>query len=111
MTASDNSQRKNFLFLRRRFRLNGGLDTDLQLLAILFIIEGVLRCVMALRVRPHNGWGWVLAGGAATVLLGLLIWAGLPSTSDWAIGLLVGMQMIFGGWSMIAIANAAGKAD
>ncbi len=88
------------------FPLQGVLTLTL-LLVVFFVVEGILRCVIAFQTRPAEGWGWLLAGGVATVVVGLLIWGGYPSSSAWAIGLLVGIQLIFSGWAMIAVANAA----
>jgi uncharacterized membrane protein HdeD (DUF308 family) len=49
-------------------------------------------------------WGWMLASGIVDLVLAVMILAGLPSSAAWAIGLLVGINMLFGGTSMIAMA-------
>ena len=49
-------------------------------------------------------WGWMLASGIVDLVLAAIIFAGLPGTAAWAIGLLVGINMLFGGTSLIAIA-------
>ncbi|MFZ0071652.1 MAG: hypothetical protein WAK85_10320, partial [Xanthobacteraceae bacterium] len=54
-------------------------------------------------------WGWMLASGIITLVLAFLIYAGLPSTAAWAIGLLVGIDMVFGGAALVGIALAARK--
>src|SRR4029453_4155315 len=64
-----------------------GIITLTILLAALFIVEGGLEISMALRVRPHEGWGWLLLSGLIAVAVGLLIAFGLPSSAAWAIGL------------------------
>jgi uncharacterized membrane protein HdeD (DUF308 family) len=61
---------------------------------------------MALRLRPHNGWGWVLISGLVAIAAGLLIVSALPNSAAWTIGLLVGLKMIFAGWSFITLAIA-----
>ena len=77
------------------------------ILAILFVVDGVLRCIGAFRVRPDRGWLWALASGLLSVLVGVLIWTGLPGSAVWAIGLMVGITLLMAGWSNIYIALAA----
>jgi uncharacterized membrane protein HdeD (DUF308 family) len=83
-----------------------GILTLAMLLAALLIASGVLEAAMAFRIRPHEGWGWVLASALAAIALGVLIALKLPSSAIWAIGLLVGVKMIFAGWSFISLALA-----
>ena len=49
-------------------------------------------------------WGWMLVSGIVDLILAAVIFAGLPGTAVWAIGLLVGINMIFGGLVLIAMA-------
>jgi uncharacterized membrane protein HdeD (DUF308 family) len=56
-------------------------------------------------------WGWMLVSGIVDLLLAAMIFAGLPATSAWAIGLLVGINMIFGGVALAAIALHARDAS
>lgn len=77
------------------------------LLAVFFVVSGIFRIIIAFRLRPRQNWGWVLANGIITLILGALIWAEWPSAAIWAVGLLVGIDLIFGGWSMVMIALAA----
>jgi uncharacterized membrane protein HdeD (DUF308 family) len=49
-------------------------------------------------------WGWMLASGVVDVFLGLLLLIGLPGTALWALGLLVGINLLFGGWALILMA-------
>jgi uncharacterized membrane protein HdeD (DUF308 family) len=56
-------------------------------------------------MRELSGqWGWMLMSGLVDLVLSALIFAGLPSTAVWAIGLLVGVNMVFGGSALIAMA-------
>jgi uncharacterized membrane protein HdeD (DUF308 family) len=52
-------------------------------------------------------WGLMLASGIVDLILAAIILAGLPGTAAWAIGLLVGINMIFGGSALIAMAMHA----
>lgn len=77
-----------------------------------FIIEGAVTIMFALdHKRELSGqWGWMLVSGLIDLVLGAMIFAGLPSTAAWAIGLLVGINMVFGGAALISMALAARKA-
>jgi uncharacterized membrane protein HdeD (DUF308 family) len=56
-------------------------------------------------------WGWMLASGIVDIILAIIILAGLPGTALWALGLLLGINMIFGGTSLIAMALHARSGD
>lgn len=84
----------------------GGTLTLTLLLAIFFVAEGVARIVTSLMSRERPGWGWMLLNGIVAFALGALIWVELPSSAAWAIGLLVGVYLIFEGWALIMLAWA-----
>jgi uncharacterized membrane protein HdeD (DUF308 family) len=84
-----------------------GIITLTIFLAVFFVIEGVIEIAMGFRVRPAAGWVWLLVSGIIAIAAGLLILAGLPSTAVWAIGLLVGINLIFSGISYLTLATAA----
>jgi uncharacterized membrane protein HdeD (DUF308 family) len=73
--------------------------------------DGVLRMIMALRIRPDRGWGWLMAGGIAGLLLALVMLVMLPWIGLTALGLLVGIALIFEGWGFVALALAARRGD
>jgi uncharacterized membrane protein HdeD (DUF308 family) len=75
--------------------------------AAMLLVVGVLRAVMALQMRPVRGWGWVLAGGIMSLLLGLAIVVQWPVSGLLAIGLFVALELIIDGWSCIWFALAA----
>ena len=81
-----------------------GILTLTMLVAGLFLADGLLEAIMAFRIRPHQGWGWVLASGLAAAAVGVLIALHLPTSATWAIGALVGIKMMFAGASFIALA-------
>jgi uncharacterized membrane protein HdeD (DUF308 family) len=87
-----------------------GIITLTILLAAMFIVEGGLEISLALRVRPHEGWGWLLVSGFVAVAVGLLIALGLPSSAAWAIGLLAGINLISTGWGFLFLALAGRRA-
>lgn len=86
-----------------------GILTLTIVLAVMFIIQGALELGMAFRMRPQQGWGWMLFAGIIAILAGLLIIAELPSSATWAIGLLVGINLIVSGFAYLLLPMAAGK--
>jgi len=90
------------------FRPLAGVLTLTMVLIAFFILEGVTAIVLAVHHREHlRSWGWVLFSGSVDLLLAFLIWDGWPSSADWAIGLLVGINMLFFGLSLVMTALAA----
>jgi uncharacterized membrane protein HdeD (DUF308 family) len=83
----------------------GAISLTLVLTAF-FIIEGVASIMYALEHRKEltGRWTWMLVSGIVDLLLALIILTGLPGTAAWALGLLVGINMLFGGTSLIAMA-------
>jgi len=88
----------------------GALTLTLVLIAF-FIIEGISTIFFALdHRREFSGqWGWMLASGVVDLVLAAMLLMGYPSTAVWALGLLVGINMIFGGVALIAMALHARK--
>ena len=88
--------------------LSGAISLTL-LLIVFFIIEGVLSIMYAVEHKREltGQWGWMLVSGIIDLILAAMIWGGLPSTAAWALGLLVGINMLFGGSAMIAMAMHA----
>ena len=85
-----------------------GVLTLTMVLIAFFIVEGVASIMGAIQHRQHlRSWGWVLFSGIVDLFLAYLIWAGWPSSADWAIGLLVGINMLFLGLSLVMTALAA----
>jgi uncharacterized membrane protein HdeD (DUF308 family) len=87
-----------------------GIVTLTILLAALFLAEGILEVIMAVRVRPHEGWGWLLLSGVIAVAVGVLIAYELPASATWAIGLLAGINLLSTGLSFVFLALAGRRA-
>jgi uncharacterized membrane protein HdeD (DUF308 family) len=85
--------------------LLGTLSLTAVLIAFLFA-EGIVTIMYALEHRTalSGRWGWLLASGIVDVGLGVLLLMGLPGTARWALGLLLGVNLIFGGWALIFMA-------
>jgi uncharacterized membrane protein HdeD (DUF308 family) len=73
------------------------------LLAAAFFVGGLLRIIFSLGVL-FPSWPWVLLNGAVDLILGVLILNGWPESSLWALGLLVGIDLLFHGWSSVILA-------
>src|SRR3954465_10463093 len=71
-----------------------GMATLALLLIVFFMIEGISKVVFALTIRPFPNWGWVLASGLVGIVLALILWATLPVTALWLVGVLLGLQLI-----------------
>jgi uncharacterized membrane protein HdeD (DUF308 family) len=88
--------------------ITGTLSLTLVLIAF-FVIEGIVSIMYAIEHRNQltGRWGWMLVSGIIDLILAGIIFAGLPETAVWALGLLVGINMLFGGAALIAMALAA----
>ena len=76
-------------------------------IAAVFIAQGISQLLLAFKIKPHSGWGWVAFAGVIAILAGFMIWSELPSSAAWALGLIAGISVMLNGWSYIAIALAA----
>src|SRR5471030_829505 len=76
-----------------------------------FLAEGVATIMYALEHRRElsERWSWMLFAGILDILISAMIITGLPGSAEWAIGLLVGINLLFGGASLIGMALAARK--
>jgi len=90
------------------FPVSGVISLTYVLVAF-FIVEGVASIMFALdhRAELPGRWSWMLMSGIVDLILAALILLGLPSSAAWAIGLLVGINMVMGGVALIAMAMTA----
>jgi uncharacterized membrane protein HdeD (DUF308 family) len=86
-----------------------GTLTLTMILAAFFFAEGVLKIIRATQHRDLPAWGWLMFDGVLSLLLGLMVAVGWPSTAVWALGLLVGIDLLFSGVSMLLIGAGAGS--
>jgi uncharacterized membrane protein HdeD (DUF308 family) len=87
----------------------GGLLTLTLLLAILFIVQGIFRIMFSIQIKGRGQWGWALFGGLITLALGILIYVQWPSSSVWVLGLFLGIDLIFAGWTLVMLSLASRK--
>lgn len=86
-----------------------GAITLTLVLAAFFLVEGVVKLGLAMKIKPAPRWGWVMFSGFMGLVLGIIIFSGWPGDSLAILGLFLGIDLIFGGWSMLMLASA-GKA-
>jgi uncharacterized membrane protein HdeD (DUF308 family) len=83
------------------------LGTLTLLLAAIILMEGIFEVIAYFRMRGEGGSGWLLVNALITLLLGGLIWFHWPSSSVWAIGILVGVNLLMTGMSRLMFGFAA----
>jgi len=88
-----------------------GLVTLTYVLIAYFIVDGILIIVLAIAHRRElsGRWEWMMVNGIIDLALAAIILSGLPGSFAWALGLLVGIDLVFGGASLIAMGLAARK--
>ncbi len=79
-----------------------GAEVLTLMIALFLMFGGILRAAAATALQPPH-WIWLLVHGAVSLLLGILIWRQWPVSGLWAIGLFVGIEMIFNGWTLIML--------
>jgi uncharacterized membrane protein HdeD (DUF308 family) len=89
-----------------------GVLTLTIVIGIYFLAEGVATIMYALAHRRElsGRWSWLLVAGLMDILIAFFVIAGLPGSAQWAIGLLVGINLLFGGATLIGMALAARNA-
>ena len=84
-----------------------GLTVLTLVLAVYFVVEGLWKIIASFSFRPTSGWLLILGSGLITLLLGAIIWKQWPLSGLWAVGILVGVDMLLTGVSLVALASAA----
>jgi len=79
------------LFLRNP---SESLLTLTLLLIVFFLIEGISKVIFALTIRPFPNWGWVLLSGIVGIVLAFYLWASIPVSAAWLLGVLLGIELI-----------------
>lgn len=89
-----------------------GVLTLTIILAAYLLASGVCRIIQAFEYRGTlpGAWGWVLFSGIVDLVLAFLIMSGLPGTAVWAIGLMVGINLLMLGVAIVMAALAVRKA-
>jgi uncharacterized membrane protein HdeD (DUF308 family) len=89
---------------------DSGLLVMTMLLIVYFMVEGIAKVIFALTIRPFPNWGWVLASGVVGILLAFILWANMPLTASWVLGLLLGVLLVSEGSALTYLAWHVHKA-
>ena len=84
-----------------------GLATLTLVLGGYLLVDGISGAVLAFHVRPEKGWGWMLFSAVMGVVLGILLLKEWPLSGVWAIGTLVGINLVFAGFTFISVGSTA----
>lgn len=84
-----------------------GLVTLTALLAILLIAEGIMQAAVGFRLRPVDGWYWLVISAIVGIVVGVLVWRQLPSSAIWVLGTLLGVNFISSGLAFVFVARSA----
>jgi Uncharacterized conserved protein len=82
-----------------------GLGLLTLLLAGYFMVDGVGKIIVSFRFRPAEGWLWLLFSGGVSLLLGVLLWSQWPMSGLWAVGVLVGLNLMSTGFALLKSAS------
>jgi uncharacterized membrane protein HdeD (DUF308 family) len=95
-----------FIVVGALFLRNPGesLLTLTLLLIVFFLIEGISKVIFALTIRPFPNWGWVLVSGIVGILLAFYLWASIPVSAAWLLGVLLGIELICEGAAITHLA-------
>jgi uncharacterized membrane protein HdeD (DUF308 family) len=71
---------------------------------VYFMVEGIVKAIFALTIRPFPNWGWVLASGLLGIVLSFYLWANLSAASEWMLGVLFGILLVVEGAALSSLA-------
>ena len=83
---------------------DAGLLIMTVLLIVFFMVEGISKIIFALTIRPFPNWGWVLASGLVGIVLAVYLWANMPVSAEWVLGVLLGIQLVCEGAALAYLA-------
>lgn len=75
------------------------------LLILYFLLDGFAKIYFSMQLKSFQNWGWILFSGLLSLALAVLIITGLPGSATWVLGLLVGINMLFFGFSLFGFAS------
>jgi uncharacterized membrane protein HdeD (DUF308 family) len=92
------------------FRPESGFAFLTLVLFWFFLLEGVGNIGLAMRMKPRQGWGWMLFSGIVSLLLGLLVLRGWPLSGGLLVGIYTGIFFLFRGGALVALGGAVRQA-
>ena len=82
------------------------LFTLTGVLLVWFIADGIVTIYQGIKRKPQEGWGWVVFSGVSSLVLGGLLAYQWPMSGTYAVGILVGIRLLFAGWSVAMLGMA-----
>src|SRR6478672_8102149 len=98
-----------FILVGSLFLRNPGEGLLTLMLIVFFMVEGISKVIFALTIRPFPNWGWVLGSGIVGILLAFYLWASIPVSAVWVLGVLLGIELICEGAALFHLAWQARK--
>ncbi|MGZ8160364.1 MAG: HdeD family acid-resistance protein [Methylobacter sp.] len=89
-----------YLFITRPV---AGALTLTMLMTVFFALEGVAKISLAFMMRPLANWGFIMFSGVTALVFALIIWISWSESAHWLLGLFLGINMVFLGWSLVKI--------
>lgn len=80
-----------------------GLASITMVLVVYFLVDGISAIWLGVKAKPIKGWGWTVFSGIMAIVLSILIWRNWPLSGQWAIGVLVGVRLMFAGWAIMML--------
>ncbi len=80
-----------------------GALTLTMLITVFFALEGAAKIFLALMMRSLTNWRFILFSGVTALIFALVIWISWPETAHWLVGVFLGINMVFLGWSLVKI--------
>jgi uncharacterized membrane protein HdeD (DUF308 family) len=80
-----------------------GVVTLTMLITLFFAVEGTVKIMLAFTMRPLANWRFMLFSGMTALIFAVIVWISWPETAHWLLGLLLGINMVFMGWSLVRI--------
>lgn len=84
-----------------------GLVTLTLVVAVTLFADGITRIVVSFKMKPVKGWGWMLAGGVLSIVFAVMVGKQFPESGVWLVGTLVGVSLVFEGFTTLSVAGAA----
>ncbi len=78
-------------------------------LGVYLMMDGIFGALLAFQLRPETGWGSILFSAVLSVVMSVMLLTEWPIDGIWAIGTLVGINLLFAGFSLISIGSSAKK--
>lgn len=86
-----------------------GLAALTMILGVYLMMDGIFGALLAFQLRPETGWGSILFSAVLSVVMSVMLLTEWPIDGIWAIGTLVGINLLFAGFSLISIGSSAKK--